>query len=818
MTLREPFHERHSLIMSLPSAEQTTAYQACLNEVFRQIPFMLERWCVNLSGLLYEKAITTSIQTEKRQLQEAVASLKTSQRELERIFLLEMTAAIGDEAKPGSARKPTGIRSLSSISFDDLELMGDNQVHETLEDARLQQTLSLSCEYELAGFSARLSSAMGFAVVQADRNPVRTEVFSRVFLKALRKLTTDAGSRGRWLTHGSQLLGKELQVLYVALGDFLAERGVAPAPYGVVSAPEDKGRGPSAAGDAPQQGGHASVGFDDAGHGLAAVSRDQAKGLKTQRPAVAPATGSVSREQLLTLDRLHRLMSGEYDESFKPESGNSVFDLADFPRNDFSHTVPAAMDVLVEIQQKSLTREAVKGKPLEPPSSVAVIREQLKTGAKTLGQSVAIEVVGLMIEQLTSDRRLLAPIKQIIANAEPAFLRLAITDPRFFSDKRHPARQLLEAITAKSLAYSSEEAHGFAGFMLDLQDIATLLTEEHASDGQYFETLLVDFEDKQARRSQRAQQAQQLAVQALLAAERRNLMAETISSEIRSRPDFVSDSRVIANFLTGPWAQVMAMERLAGEAGQPSTVFSLTLGDILWSLNVEQTSRHRKRLVSLIPGMLDSIREGLLSINYPLADSKLFYDELMAVHQLGLQRAAMAEPAPDLIDARARNRESLERVFEAAESQRNYPWLAPAEAQQSGFMSIDDEFEAGEQSGRPDFELTRPFERIEPAVRTQSTDADDEAYVELRLGDWVELLAETRWLRAQLTWISPQNALFMFTSEGGRSHSMTSRVLQHLIRLQLVKVVSQHGVLDGALDSVAQAAIRNSVSGSGEHQ
>jgi hypothetical protein len=808
--------------MSFPSAEQTSAYRACLNEVFRQVPFLLERWCVNLAGLLYEKAVTTSIQTEKRQLLEAIGSLKTSQRELERVLLLELTKAIAEEAKPGSARKSTDGRSLSSISFDDLELMGDNQVQETLEDARLLQTLKLSCEYELAGFSARLSTVMGFAVVQADRNPLRIEVISRIFLKALRQLTTDAGSRGRWLTHGALLLGKELQGLYVALNGFLAEQGIAPAPYGVISAPEDNDRGRSpAAGAAPQQG-HAGFGFDDAGNGLgaAAAAADQVKRLKIQRPAAALATGSVSREQLLTLDRLHRLMSGEYDESFKPVADIAAFDLDDFPRNEFSHTVPAAMDVLVEIQQKSLTHAALKGQPLEPPSSVALIREQLKTEAKSLGQSVAIEVVGLMIEQLTSDRRLLAPIKQIIANAEPAFLRMAISDPRFFSDKRHPARQLLEAITAKSLAYSSEEAHGFAGFMLDLQDIATLLTEEHASDAQHFTDLLADFEDKQAHRLRDAQQAQQRAVRALLVAEQRNLMAETIAIEIRSRPDFLGDSRVIKSFLTGPWAQVMAMERLASEAGQPSTVFSLTLGDILWSLNVEQTSRHRKRLVQLIPGMLDSVREGLLSINYPLADSKAFYDELMAVHQFGLQRGALAEPAADLTSAQVRNRENLARAFDAGDSQRNHPWLAPAEAQQSGFMDIDDGLDAGELTSRPDFESTRPFERHEPVERAQEADADDPAHVELQLGDWVELLADIRWLRAQLTWISPQNALFMFTSEGGRSHSMTSRVLQHLLRLQLVKVVSQHGVLDAALDSVAQAAVRNSIniSGAGETQ
>ena len=51
----------------------------------------------------------------------------------------------------------------------------------------------------------------------------------------------------------------------------------------------------------------------------------------------------------------------------------------------------------------------------------------------------------------------------------------------------------------------------------------------------------------------------------------------------------------------------------------------------------------------------------------------------------------------------------------------------------------------------------------------------------------------------------------MFTSEGGRKHSMTARVLKHLRHLELVKVVSQQGVVEGALDGVARTAMRNSL-------
>ena len=93
----------------------------------------------------------------------------------------------------------------------------------------------------------------------------------------------------------------------------------------------------------------------------------------------------------------------------------------------------------------------------------------------------------------------------------------------------------------------------------------------------------------------------------------------------------------------------------------------------------------------------------------------------------------------------------------------------------------------------------------------QTEQAGPESRVGLLLGAWVELLSEERWLRAQLTWISPHNTLFMFTSGGMRSHSMTSRMLHQLLAADRLKIVSDQGVLEGALDNVARTAMRNSV-------
>ena len=783
---------------------------------------------------------------EKRILQDAAAALKANQGVIVEGFALELTKAVSQHTKAGHSKKDEGApHSFSSLRFDQLELMGDDQVQETLDSARLQQFLMLAADAELTDFSARLSTAQGYKTVQADKNPLHPDVFSQALLKLLRRLPVDSGLRSRWLTYGAQLLGKELKALYVLLGNLLEQQGVAQAPYRVLAGVDGQSHKPATVDAAhdpgspayyPAPGGPGGYSlpatqtwpsqldypvYPRQGRAPDAMLDSQALNSSEGIESIKGVEGlegpegavRISREQLLTLDRLHRLMAGDYDDAFEDVSPGAAFYGAADVQHDFPHTLPAAMDALAELEQQGLVIANRDKARTRPPLPIALLREQLKIEAKTLGQALSIEVVGLMIEKLTSDERLLAPVRQLIAQAEPAFLHLGITDPRFFSDKAHPARQLLEAITAKSLAFSSQDAPGFEQFMQDIQEVSVVLKEGHLDATQDFAALLADFEGKQNQETPEESIAQEVAVQALLRAEQRNLLAEKIAQEIRTRPDFISGNGAIASFLTGPWAHVMAHERLLGEhggIGSAKAVYSLTLGDLLWSLNTAQASRQRKRLVKIIPGMLNSVREGLLSIDYPLEQSKAFYDALMLSHEAAIKSVA------GRLDNAVSAPEALEKAFETGDrnnSPANEPWLAPHEAQQSGFM----------EDWKPDatgFQPTVPGQQLpvseaqggrEGVANNEAALLSPESSVELLLGAWVELLSEGRWLRAQLTWISPHNTLFMFTSGGRRSHSMTSRMLQQLLAADRLRIISDQGLLEGALDSVARMAMRNSV-------
>jgi hypothetical protein len=81
----------------------------------------------------------------------------------------------------------------------------------------------------------------------------------------------------------------------------------------------------------------------------------------------------------------------------------------------------------------------------------------------------------------------------------------------------------------------------------------------------------------------------------------------------------------------------------------------------------------------------------------------------------------------------------------------------------------------------------------------------------MAIGTWVDLRVDNKWERTQLSWIGPHGTLFLFTNAYGHTQSMTLRLLEKLVAQGSMRVIAQQAVVEGALDAVAEAALRNSV-------
>jgi hypothetical protein len=626
------------------------------------------------------------------------------------------------------------------LRFEDLRLFEDKELDQSIEVARAQQEVSLAVDDILPTLDSLMSTLLGWRTVQPGLNPLRPDAFVRALQATLALHVPDAAVREALIAPAAGLLGANLRKLYRELSDYLSSCGVEPAvPIG--------GR--------VQKGGGSSG---------------------------APVVDSVAKT-LLTLDKLRKLLHGD-------------FDAASAPR-DFLHTMPASMSMLQEMKQVDALVQKLESRqkppaPTPPPDMLAEPKVSDGPPPPRLGLQLGEEVVRLMFDNLAVDKRLLPEFKNQLKAIEPAVLKLAQQDSRFFSDRTHPARQFLDRVTQRSLAFSDEKDPGWRRFLMTVEDSVRWL-DSKVVDADTFGELLDHLQEKWVDHDQVLRQRREEAARALLHAEQRNLLAQKLATEFAHQIEGLEVADFVADFLKNSWAQVVAEAQLSCADGSDDPYgYRAMVDDLIWSVQKSTATRGRaRRLVQMIPGLLAKLREGLNRIEYPPELTAHFFNNLITIH-----RAAVHEGRDAISQAAADAAEAEESGFSDS-MQEAALWLDKQEAVDSGYL--DGEALTPEHVASPEAMLEQP---------TAPARAGD-----MKTGTWVELMVKNKWVRAQLTWASPHATLFMFTSQAGTAHSMSRRTLDRLRADGMIKIVAERNVVDEALDQVAKAALKNSIDG-----
>ncbi len=642
---------------------------------------------------------------------------------IKKTFAAELRAVVygGDAQRKGA--QPL-------VRFDDFQFLEEEQIDANIEFAMTQQEVLLAVDPVLPALNGLISSLLGWTSVQGHLNPVKPESFVHALRESFAGHVTDENVRSAVMNAAAGLLGSSLLRLYKEVVSWLRTQGVESIATAAASVGEF--------------------------------------GTSTKAPE-----NSVTRT-LLTLDKLRKLLSGELDP--KPLAGGI---------KDFTHTVPASYDALEDLKllepmMKRLAERVSQSDAAAQAGQDGVRRDRGQS--KSLGRELGQEVVQMMLENLVQDQRLMPGVRQSLKSMETVLIRLSQADARFFSDRQHPARQFLDKITSRSLAFSSEEQPGYARFLKSLENSVSVLVGGQG-DAAAIARLLRKLEEAWMRDEHDQRLRAEEAARGLLHAEQRNMLAERLANDFAQKLQNKGVPEMVAAFLRGPWAQVVAQAQLGCTDGTADADGYLSLvDDLIWSVQLRLARRNRTRLVELLPGMLVKMRLGLNLISYPTERTAAFFDELVTFHENAFEgsRAQAATPSVPAAPSAAVPAGAL--------------WMADSEVADSGYLEdAADSMPALADLG----ELPETGEAQEWSVDALAT------------GSWVNLALGGQWVRAQLTWTSPHRTLFMFMSGGGLAHSMSRRTMDRLRALGLIRLVSDGRVIDNALDAVAQTALRN---------
>jgi hypothetical protein len=669
----------------------------------------------------------------------AVQHLSTNAKTVVASFRKELTRLVYE----GGGKEQVHAEALR---FEDLKLFEASELDQSIEVARAQQEVSLAVDDVLPALDALVSTLLGWRTIQPGLNPVRPDVFVRALQATLAEHVPDSEVREQLIAPSAGLMGANLRRLYKELSDWLASTGVE---------------------QAVPIGGRLVKGGGSSG---------------------APVVDSMAKT-LLTLDRLRKLLHGDFDAK------------ASGPR-DFLHTMPASMSLLQEMKQVDALVQKLENRPkAAPPAEPQDMLEEVAVepdalAAPRLGTQLGGEVVRLMFDNLGADKRLLPDFKAQLKAIEPGILKLAEQDSRFFSDRTHPARQFLDRITQRSLAFSDEKDPGWRRFIVTVEDAVRWL-DSKVFDADIFGELLDNLQDKWSEHDVVLKGRREEAARALLHAEQRNLLAQKLAADFAAQVENLEVADFVLDFLKNSWAQVVAEAQLSCADGSDDPYgYRAMVDDLVWSVQKSTATRGRaKRLVQMIPGLLSKLREGLNRIEYPPELTARFFNNLITIH-----RAAVHDGRDAVSQAAAEAVEAQESAFNEEDAAEAALWLDKQEAVDSGYLDGD--------------VLTPEHAASPEAMRVEEPSGAARAN-DLKTGTWVELMVKDQWIRAQLTWASPHATLFMFTSQAGTAHSMSRRTLDKLRAAGQIKVVAERNVVDEALDQVAKTALKNSLDGKG---
>ncbi|MDT7521257.1 DUF1631 family protein [Rhodoferax sp. TBRC 17198] len=703
----------------------------------------------------------------------------------------------------------TSMPSIADVQFDQLELMDELQVQESVNMARAQQMVMLAAEASLSELNALMCAALGLPTVRPERNPLRPEAYIQALRSTVERTPAPSSMRLDWLTVMGTALGSELQALYRDLVVRLRAQGVVAASYAVSQSATP---GVGAAGFKRAEGA-GSAQMETTRYGAPGSAEREAliaQELSRPKPVVDPG--------LLTLDRLRLLLAGELDSAGTThrvaafakqferdfESPQAGYRAHEAEPTDFAATVPAAFEALAEMRQVDRVVQRLEQRRSATPEIRAGVdgdvREKIRRTVNGVAQALSLEVVSLMVDNIARDPRLLESVQGLVRGLEPALMRLALADPRFFTDKEHAARMLVQELTHRSLAFAKVGSPGFLAYLDEAREAIAPLMDEHAGP-ENFERVLSHLQslwDDEASK-QAALRAQ--AVRALEKAEQRNLLAEKIAREIDGHRDANKVPEVVLHFLCGPWAQVVAQARLAGGSRSAAADrYQALIAALLWSTHPDLAPKNIPKLTKLVPLLLGTLRDGLETIQYPATKVGAFFEALMGLHQAAF-RAVHRDPWTRSKEAPETPARAVALAVPHRPVEDGDPWVAPSEASESNLLELDD---ASSASSTAPESSTSTAQEAEVPVSGNGAGS-------LPLGSWVELQSNDDWVRTQLTWASPHGTLFLFTSASGSTQSMTRRTHDKLVAAGQLRVISAQTVLDAALDAVAQQAMKNSV-------
>lgn len=243
----------------------------------------------------------------------------------------------------------------------------------------------------------------------------------------------------------------------------------------------------------------------------------------------------------------------------------------------------------------------------------------------------AISSVELALKRIAEAAQIAQPARAALEGLRVPLLKLSLREPLFVMNPEHPARKLTEALVREGVELPLDVAVGTTQLNL-IEATVARLTREYVDDDSVFSDILATLENaRQERLKALAGRVDGLAA-ALRNEERSEAVRRYASKAIRAL-SALEPPATVRIFLERYWFLVLRRVLMAHGDKSEEWKQALKVADtLIWSMQPKQDADERKRLVSLLPNLVQHLGTGLEAIGLSQGSREKLLARFTAMH------------------------------------------------------------------------------------------------------------------------------------------------------------------------------------------
>ncbi len=383
--------------------------------------------------------------------------------------------------------------------------------------------------------------------------------------------------------------------------------------------------------------------------------------------------------------------------------------------------------------------------------------------------AMTIDIVAMLFDAIFNDPELSATVRAELAKLQIPVLKVALVDKSFFSDRKHPARRLLDVVASSGIGRNEKDEPRLVD---KIREIVEAVVEGFESNLNVFAVQTYKLEEFLRDEEKSARNKSERVLDQLEQRDRQEIAVKRVGEELAARTGQTKIPSLVAAFLDRFWRRVLTEVFVRdGDTGDQWSEVLATMDDLIWSVQSKETAEERSRLLTALPDLLKRLRRGLEAVHLEEAWDP-FFDRLIRLHMSALHKEMPQE------------QDSGKDAFTSYA-----PRFDVADAAQSPLSA--EGLATGEQAGVPLDEA-----EIVDGYLTLARS--------LEVGDWVEFqrFRGTR-KTLRLGWVSKYRGVYLFTNrQGDNALTLATTSLAGHLRKGMARVLSQDALTDRAVAQV----------------